>query len=596
MIDSAAPSASTTLSVADRTTAEQLGALARNWIRVPLPVAAICTVVAYIAWPYVGGWAIAWALVAAGAIVARAAMLKRLMARPAFSEAPNVWAERVAAIAFLNGLLAALPALAFMPHMPAEQRAILTMILGGWAAATVGSNGPYPRSYYWFAIGFFPIVAFAWAWIGGAVGYLTAALLAIFGAMMCVFARDHGERIKESIALRFQNEALIDTLRRLNQEAASAQHAAEEANRSKSRFLAAASHDLRQPLHALSLLTALANSLARDPDQREVATSIERSVHSLDRLFSGLLDLSRLDAGVIQPNWSVISAREVLAGLEAEYRSKATAKGLRFEILTVDDFIATDPMLLERIVRNFLENAIRYTERGVVRLAAEREGESVRVSVADTGIGIPEAEQTRIFDEFYQIGNPGRDRQKGLGLGLAIVQRLGRLLDHRVDLASQEGQGSRFSVLVPVGPVAANLSAASPIIAPEADFDVAGACVLVVDDEREVREVMSLVLKHWDCVPLVAANLDEARSRLAEASGKPDVMLVDYRLGDSASGIDVIEALRAEIGDVPAALITGDTSAELLAQFERAHLRVLHKPVKPQDLKDLIHRNYRLAA
>jgi len=443
-------------------------------------------------------------------------------------------------------------------------------------------------AYYTFAAGFFTPLVIAWALAGGTGGPVIAILLFYFAIMMALFARELNATVERSIGIRFRNEALIDLLRKANERAEAARAHAEDANKSKSRFLAAAAHDLSQPLHALTLLTGLLNARAREPDQREVASSIGRAVESLDNLFTELLDLSRLDAGVVVPTVAVVGVRDVIEGLKEEYRSKAAAKGLAFSAEACDDAIATDYLLLERVLRNLLENAIRYTERGGVSVACRRIGGEVAITVADTGIGIPPAEQARIFDEFYQIHNPARDRRKGLGLGLAIVQRLVDRLGHRLELDSAPGEGSRFTVWIAVSEVAPGPATRDAAATP-AELTVEGATVLVIDDEPEVVGVLSLLLGEWGCRPIPAGSLAEARAHLAAAGGRPDLLLVDYRLANGENGIAVIEALNTELGFVPAVLVTGDTASEQLLEFEEAGYPVLHKPVKPEELQALMH-------
>jgi CheY-like chemotaxis protein len=240
------------------------------------------------------------------------------------------------------------------------------------------------------------------------------------------------------------------------------------------------------------------------------------------------------------------------------------------------------------VLRNLLENAIRYTERGGVAVTCRRSGGDVAITVTDTGIGIPALEQARIFDEFYQIHNPARDRRKGLGLGLAIVRRLVDRLGHRLELESAPGEGSRFTVWIAASD-AVPAPATHPAGGPASALTVEGATVLVIDDEPEVVGALGLLLGEWGARPIPAGSLAEARGRLAAAGGRPDLMLVDYRLANGENGIAVIETLNAELGFVPAVLVTGDTASEQLQEFEDAGYPVLHKPVKPDELQGLMH-------
>jgi signal transduction histidine kinase len=573
----------------NRLRAEQLVHLCNNWIRAPVPIAVVCAAIVYIVWRYVDPLvAIAWAAVTVGGLVVRQMLARRLIATGALHTRTRFWSRIFPAINFVHGAIGGSPGYLFFAALPPEGQALLTTLMGGWGAAAIAATGPYVPAYYTFAAAFFAPIVIAWALTGGSGGLVTAILLFYFAIMMMLFARELNTTVERSIGIRFRNEALIDLLRTANERAEAARAHAEDANKSKSRFLAAAAHDLSQPLHALTLLTGLLNARAREPDQREVAASIGRAVESLDNLFTELLDLSRLDAGVIVPSVAVVGVHDVVAGLKEEYRSKAAAKGLAFSAEACDDAIATDYLLLERVLRNLLENAIRYTERGSVSVECRRVEGEVAITVADTGIGIALAEQARIFDEFYQIHNPARDRRKGLGLGLAIVQRLVDRLGHRLELESAPGAGSRFTVWIAATDAAPAAAAREAGVA-SAATTVEGATVLVIDDEPEVVGVLTLLLGEWGCEPIPAGSLAEARTRLAAASNRPDLMLVDYRLANGENGIEVIEALNTDLGFVPAVLVTGDTASEQLHEFEDAGYPVLHKPVKPEELQGLMH-------
>ncbi len=574
----------------DRLRAEQLVHLCNNWIRTPLPIAVLCAAIVYVVWRYADpATALGWALVMVVALVARLALCRRLVASGALHARTRFWARAFPALNLGYGALGGSPAYLFFPALPPEGQALLTTLLGGWGAAAIAATGAYVPVYYTFAAGFFAPLVVAWGFAGGAGGGLIAILLVYFAFMMAMFARELNATLERSIGIRFRNESLIEMLRKANERAEAARARAEDANTSKSRFLAAAAHDLSQPLHALTLLAGLLSARAREPDQREVAASIGRAVESLDNLFAELLDLSRLDAGVVVPAVAIVGVRDVIEGLREEYRSKAHARGLAFAAEACDATIVTDYLLLERVLRNLLENAIRYTERGGVSITCRRDDGEVAITVADTGIGIAPAEQARIFDEFYQIHNPARDRRKGLGLGLAIVQRLVARLGHRLELESAPGAGSRFTVRIAESEAAAPGPAVREPAAAPSGPAIDGAAVLVIDDEPEVVAVVGLLLEEWGCRPIPAGSLAEARTRLAARGARPDLMLVDYRLANGENGISVIEALNAELGFVPAVLVTGDTASEQLREFEDAGYPVLHKPVKAEELQALMH-------
>ena len=575
--------------------AEQLKLLCRLWIRVPVPVFFICLYIGFLAWDYADRVALAlWGVLTLAALLARTLQCIGLAKDSRIADDAAAWSMRLAGFAFVNGLIAGSIALLLLPALPATQQALLVMILCCWGTGAVATSGPFPPAYYAFAGPFFGQLMLGWAIAGAADRLLILALLAVLVATALVFARDSGRMVLESIRLRFANEQLLEQkeqliglLRTAFEKAEAARAKSEEANRSKSQFLASASHDLRQPLHALSLLTALLNEMAQDTRVREVGRHIDRSVQSLDRLFSALLDLSKLDAGAVVPEPRDVDMADFLERLSVEYRPKAEDKGLRYEVACEAVWVRADPILLERILRNLLENAVRFTQSGRVAVRFQRAGGDGLLSVSDTGIGIPRAEHGRIYEEFYQLQNPGRDREKGLGLGLSVVKRLSQLLAYRVGLDSKPGQGSVFSVMLPgavIGAPRAHTGAAEPRNA----ADVAGLRVLLVEDDAEVRNAMDLTLRGWGCEPLLASSFEEALAMLARQSAPPHVLISDLRLANGASGIEAIRSLRAQFGPLPAALVTGDIASERLSEVGAAGLPVLHKPVQPQALRELL--------
>jgi signal transduction histidine kinase len=363
----------------------------------------------------------------------------------------------------------------------------------------------------------------------------------------------------------------------------------ELANLARSRFLAAASHDLRQPLHTLSLYSAALKLHAADGATGEIALHINKALASLSALVDSLLDISKLDAGAVQPEPQNVNLRSVIERIEADYRPVANGKGLEFHVVAPDLLVETDPVLLERLVRNLVDNAFKYTAAGNVTLAAEMHERTARVVVRDTGLGIPAAERERIFEEFYQIGNPERDRVQGLGLGLAIVQRIAQLLGLTLTLESEPGRGSTFTVTVP--PAAERRAsprgpAARDETAPGA---LDGARILVIDDESEVRAGMRALLEQLGCRVSVCSGYADAE-RLLEQDGLEDVHVIvsDFRLRAHESGIDTVRRLRERLGDVPALLVSGDTAPERLREAQSSGLPLLHKPVSADKLTEAI--------
>ncbi len=369
-----------------------------------------------------------------------------------------------------------------------------------------------------------------------------------------------------------------------------AREEAEKANLAKSRFIAAASHDLRQPLHALGLFASALNQRTHDAESRNLVSHINQSIGALGTLFNGVLDVSKLDAGAVSANIRNVAVRRILDRIGDEFWADAEDKQLRLRLLRTEHVVRSDPVLLERILRNLVHNAIRYTNRGGVLVAARRRDGRVSLEVWDTGIGIAAEDQERIFDEFYQVGNPERNRTHGLGLGLAIVKRLSELLGHSLSLDSAPGRGSIFRLSMENADAAADSDPAEAQPAIEQDTDVLMAkCIVVIDDEPSVREGMVALLSSWHCDAIVAADENEAVSALLAAGRVPAMIIVDYRLRDRVVGIDVIESLRARFGnDIPAVLISGESSSDELSHIEASGLPLLHKPVPPAKLRSLI--------
>ncbi len=361
---------------------------------------------------------------------------------------------------------------------------------------------------------------------------------------------------------------------------------AERANQSKSRFFAAASHDLRQPLHALSLFVAALKARNHSPDTQPLIDNIEASTAAMELLFNALLDISRLDAGTIEPNRKHFPLQKMFDDLAHQFGAVAAEKQLKLRFRPCGATLYSDPLLIERILINLVTNAIRYTDDGGVLVACRRRGRAVRISVFDTGRGIPPDQQESVFHEFVQLHNAARDRSKGLGLGLAIVARLGRLLGHPVSVRSRPAHGSVFSIDVPAGD-AGLIVAPAPASAP--GQVPADALVVLVDDETAILRGMAELFDNWNIDLVAAHSADEAVLWLDSLGRVPDVIVSDYRLPDDTDGIAVATRLRERYGrDIPAILVTGDTAPDTIQRIARAGFPLLHKPLRPAKLRALL--------
>jgi CheY-like chemotaxis protein/anti-sigma regulatory factor (Ser/Thr protein kinase) len=408
-----------------------------------------------------------------------------------------------------------------------------------------------------------------------------AALITVYVLGMLAVSRLHNGNIMEMLRLRFENADLAAALRVQKE-------AAEAASLAKTRFLASASHDLRQPVHALGLFVGALRGYPLDDTPRQLVDRIEDSVSAMDGLFSALLDISRLDAGVVAPEWQIFPIQPLLDRVLRDYAVEAAAKGVSLRARKAAWFVRSDPVLLERILRNLVSNAVRYTDRGGV-LVGCRKRAALRIEVWDSGKGIPKADLQRVFEEFYQLDNPERDRAHGLGLGLAIVRRLADLLGHALHIASRPGRGSVFAVDVPLAEAA---RAARPIPAPGT---ARRGLILVVDDETAIQDGMRSLLQGWGHEVICAGSGAEMLGRVADRPTRPDLIICDYRLRGSETGAEVISRLQRHF-DHPIAglLITGDTAPDRLEEATRSGLLLLHKPVANSRLRAAVNHFLRV--
>ncbi|MCU0804476.1 MAG: hybrid sensor histidine kinase/response regulator [Burkholderiales bacterium] len=369
---------------------------------------------------------------------------------------------------------------------------------------------------------------------------------------------------------------------------------AESANQAKSRFLAAASHDLRQPLHAIGLFGAALDMRAKAPDVRGLVGKLNASIAALEDLVNELLDVSKLDAGADKPEFRDFPVQVLLERIAIDYAPLAAEKGLRLRVRGSMEVAHSDPGLLERLVRNLVSNAVRYTERGGILVSCRQREGRLWIEVWDTGVGISPGERERIFEEFYQVGNVERDRTKGIGLGLAIVRRIADLLGERLEVKSRPGRGSMFAVSVAPGGAAPRREGP----AAHAPAPLLGRrLIALIDDDVVVRDAMVTLLAEQGLDVTAAASLEEARRALAERRRAPDLVIADMRLAAGATGVDAVRTLRARYGaDLPALLVTGETTRDRVAEAVASGIPILQKPVAPAHLLAEIDRLARAPA
>jgi signal transduction histidine kinase/CheY-like chemotaxis protein len=482
----------------------------------------------------------------------------------------RAWARAFAAISFAEGLGWGWAPLQLISSGRTDIMLLTLLMTGGIVAGSVPVFGVYlPAFFALMTAALLPYIFFS-AFSSDPIISTSCVLAAFFAVAMSALALAANQGFIREISLRIRSEGLARDLHRQKE-------IAEQASLAKSTFLAAASHDLRQPVHALGLYVGALRGLALPPEATHIVERIESSVGAMDSLFSALLDISRLDAGVVEVRRRRFAINPFLERICADHAPEARLKGIELTAIPCSAIADSDPVLLERILRNLVSNAARYTDSGRILVGCRRRGLSLALQVWDTGRGIPLDKQTRVFQEYYQLGNPERDRAKGLGLGLAIVRRLTDLLDSKLTLRSRPGKGSCFEIEIPLAPPGARESAAETA---SADTIASTGLLAVIDDEAAIREGMFNLCQSWGYEVLTAASGDEMLARLAPRHDRPTLILCDYRLRDGETGIEVVERLRSEYNDnIPAILITGDTAPDRLAEARARGLLLLHKPV-----------------
>ena len=406
---------------------------------------------------------------------------------------------------------------------------------------------------------------------------------------------DISQTVQTEEALEAANELLekrVDErtaeLQRLNAELAGAKTIAEEANISKTRFLAAASHDILQPLNAARLYaSSLSEGASRigGEERADLARKVDMSLEAVEEILGALLDISRLDAGATRPEVSDVPIADLMRMLEVEFKPLARSKGLELRFVPSRLAIRTDRRLMRRLLQNLVSNAVKYTLRGRVLVGCRRLPNALRIEVWDTGLGIPGDRQRAVFEEFQRL-DQGARVARGLGLGLSIVERLGRVLDHPIGLSSKPGEGSVFFVTAPLGEtVPVRMPEAGAPELPQTGEPLAGLKVLAIDNEPRVLDGLRTLLGRWGCVVATAHGLAEAREALA-SFGAPDLIIADYHLDHGEDGIAAIRALRETLGRaLPAILATADRSPQARDEAALHDIVILHKPLKPAPLR-----------
>jgi signal transduction histidine kinase/CheY-like chemotaxis protein len=511
-------------------------------------------------------WLAAWLLFACAVMMLRL-VLQNPRALPSFLAAEKL---RLAVfLVALSGTAHGLSLFFFLAMTPFEQT-VLTMVLIAMCAGAVANSAGYRPLFAAYLLPTLCPLALVWALTPGVPGAgwvqgLLPLLIVLFAYVLNSLAHETHRVLRDSYAIRLELRSALDV--------------AQAANRAKTHFLASASHDLRQPIQSLSLFAAALAMRPLDERSRNIANNMNAALQDLTGELDALLDISKLDAGIIRPALSAFALRPALERLEGTFALTARQKGLQLSLhCDCDIWVVTDRKLLDRVLRNLFENAVKYTDSGRISVTAvpQVDGECCVLTVTDTGRGIDASEHQRIFEEFYQINNPGRDRTRGLGLGLSIVRRLADLLGLQLSMSSALGSGTSFTIRLPTTRVEQPEGAAVPA---QCDLE-RGIRVLLIDDEESVRLSLRVLLEEHGCHVALAAGTEEAEAMFPGL--EVDLLIADFRLRDDDNGIRSIRTLRAHDPELPAILLTGDTAPNRLQEAQQAGIPVLHKPVSPQ--------------
>lgn len=524
-------------------------------------------------------WVIAWLMLSVVSLFGRALFLRKITQQPSYTDQQRL--QFIYLSNFSNAIILSL-SLIFFPQMSVIDTVLVTLVMGYLVIGVVITNAGFAKATTPYVSTVLCSLAVMWVLFPHSEGdgiwkaYVLSAFIVFMNFALLSISKDIHRLFKNSVEMR---QKYADINLRLSKSLDESQ----AANTAKTRFLAAASHDLRQPVHTLSLLTAALisrNSASLNKDDRitEITSTMDKALHSLAVQLDSLLDISKLDAGIITPNFDDTDVTAIVRRLKREFSSFADEKQLSIQTNVPKSAIAfTDGTLLERLLRNLIANAIKYTEVGHIDLIVRCEKEII-ICVKDTGIGIADGQQTLVFEEFYQIDNPHRDRSKGLGLGLSIVSRLCSLLDIKLELDSTVGQGTKFLLRLDQG------AEIAPVIKEKkVHHSFNGLRVLVVDDEADILLATKVYLEALDCVVLSTETTQEAL-QLAKTQS-PELAIVDLRLRNHDSGIDALQAIRSIHPNIPAIMVTGDTAPDRLQEASKAHAKLLHKPIYSDQLE-----------
>ncbi len=512
---------------------------------------------------------LAWLVLLIIGFALRQRMMERAQASGSLQEVLRITMVGSALI----GLIITAPGPIFFPHADDGMRAFLTMVHLVWMTSAMAVLGVFPPSYKLYLTCSMINIALGW-WLSTdrlQAGVLTAILVPMW-FVLTRFSDRVGRLVEESVNIRHEREQLVQRLQESLAET-------EAAQRSRSRFLASASHDLLQPVHALLLLASLSRDLPDGPRREDVLKQLHITAESIDSMFRGLLDLARFDAGTLQPQLTAMPVTHVLRAVQAAYQSRCADKGVLLTVATPPGvYVHADPAMFDRIVRNLVDNAVKFTPRGEIVVRCMQIEGHVVIEVQDSGVGIAAGDLEHVQEAFYRGGSAREVEADGVGLGLANSTQMARLLHGDVQIFSEHGKGTTARLTLPAGE---NPQAAAAAPRKELRYRQ----VVLVEDDRNARVATELWLQQRGAAVVAAADVQSALAQIDSRGCTPDFLLCDYKLGDGANGVQAIARLRARFGALPAAIVSGE---QLGADMVPGDITLLAKPLRPERLEQLL--------
>lgn len=525
----------------------------------------------WVSWQYVSAWAlISWLVLACGATVFFVYALSKPIEK---LEASRYWEHWAICANFVTAAPWGIFTLLFLDTNGYQHVVFLLCIYTAIMSGSLATNTSSQASYCAFVVGLTVPFFIKLISTGDQQFVLLGIMIAVYSVMMCFLSKNCNDLFIKSVVSSFEN---LDLVQKLSEEKA----IAEKAVKAKTQFLAAASHDLRQPLNAINLFIGTLKTAKEKARQNQLIKKIDTSLIALNKMLHGLLDISKLDAEVTENAPRNLPLASLGHLLVAEYEKTTNVKIIAD--IDKDIYVWADQSILYRVVRNILDNAVKYTVEGEIRVAATTNDKQIIVTVSDTGIGIPSSELESVLVEFKQLNNPERDREKGLGLGLSIVDRLCKIAEFDLTISSQVGVGSTITIGLPKGVIVS-----SEDFVPKDASNLINKYLLVIDDEVSILDAMTGTLTDWGCNVIACTSQAQALSKLINGNILPDGIISDFRLRNNEDGITTISSIREEFNrDIPAILITGDTAPDRITQAHSANVSVMFKPIQVQQLKD----------